>query len=144
MARGRSALPAPVLRALTDRVMVQAARPEETDDVAPAPVLRAVPTHDHADADAAQVAAEVRFARTVLIGVLIGMAVCAVLWVGLVALALAGSGERLGPMLLVAAGIGLFAGVFFGGCAGSMIGARALERHEQQERHSAAHHDVAS
>jgi hypothetical protein len=118
--------------------MVQAARPEASGDVARAPVLREVASAGPGGADAAQVAAETKFARTVLIGVLIGMAVCAVIWVGLVLLALAGSGESLGPVLWMAAGIGIFAGVFFGGWAGSMVGARALERHEQHERRSAA------
>jgi hypothetical protein len=124
--------------------MVQAAHLEDTDDVAGAPALREVPGPDHAAGDEGQVVAEVRFARTVLIGVLIGMAVCAVLWIGLVLLALAGSGERLGPMLWVGAGIGMFAGVFFGGSAGSMIGARALERHEQHELGSAARDDLST
>jgi hypothetical protein len=121
--------------------MVHAAHREATDDVERAPVLREVPAPAH-DADAAQVAAEVRFARTVLIGMLIGMAVCAVIWVGLVVLALAGSGEHLGPVLWMAAGIGAFAGVFFGGWAGSMVGARALERHELDERRSAAEREL--
>jgi hypothetical protein len=96
--------------------------------------------HSH-DTDESQVEAEVKFARAVLIGVLVGMAVCGVLWMGLVLVALAGSGERLGPMLWVGAGIGMFAGVFFGGSAGSMVGTRALERHEEQERRSAARRD---
>jgi hypothetical protein len=121
--------------------MVQAAHSAEPDDAPRAPVLREVPTSGVDDADAGQVAAEAKFVRAVLYGVLIGMVVCAAVWVGLVAVAVAGDGEPLGPVLWMAAGIGVFAGVFFGGWAGSMVGARALERHERNEARAAAAHE---
>jgi hypothetical protein len=120
--------------------MVAAAYELESGDASGAPELREVPNSGGAGADAAEVAAEGKFARTVLYGIFIGMAVCAVLWVGLVVIALAGSGEPLGPVLWMAAGVGLFAGVFFGGWAGSMVGARALERREREERGPARRH----
>jgi hypothetical protein len=119
--------------------MVAAAHEVESGEASRAPELREVPSSGSAGADA-QVAAEGRFARTVLCGILIGMAVCAVLWVGLVVIALAGSGEPLEPVLWMAAGVGLFAGVFFGGWAVSMVGARALERHEHEARRPARPH----
>jgi len=125
-------------------MMVQAAHETAPGDEPRPPVLREVPSANvarhYTDADAVQVAAEVKFARTVLVGVLIGMAVCAVLWVGLVVIALAGSGEPLGPVLWMAAGVGLFAGIFFGGWAGSMVGARALEKLEVEEARAAGRH----
>lgn len=81
--------------------------------------------------DTEQRAVEALVARSAIVGAMIGAVVCAVIWIGIVALALAGKGAALGPMLLVGAGTGMFAGIFLGGCAGTLVGALKLEHHEQ-------------
>ena len=79
--------------------------------------------------------AEGKLVRSVLTGMAIGAVVCSVIWVGLVALATIGAGVRLVPMLAVAAACGVFAGMFLGGCAGALAGARGLEHVEHERMH---------
>jgi hypothetical protein len=86
------------------------------------------------DSDAVQLALERRFVHDVVVGVLIGIAICAPLWAGLVFIAIVGNGQPLAPALWMAAGIGAFAGMFFGLFGGAVYGNRALERHEHASR----------
>ena len=75
-------------------------------------------------------AAERTLFRRTLIGSAIGAVVCAGLWIVIVLLAVADKGYALGPVVLVGAGCGVFAGIFLGGCAGALSGATALEHAE--------------
>ena len=86
------------------------------------------------DPEAVQLALERKFARDVVVGVLVGIAICAPLWVGLVFIAIVGNGQPLAPTLWMAAGVGAFAGMFFGLFGGAVYGNRALERHEHATR----------
>lgn len=105
--------------------------PIEVPAPAPAPAASgAVAPDDRAIAQ--QMRAERRFWHTTLVGALIGMVVCAGLWMLIVAIALVGAGWSLGPPLLMAAGIGVFAGAFLGGWAGAMAGTAGLERAERE------------
>ncbi len=76
--------------------------------------------------------AESSFWRSAIIGVLIGMPVCVVIWTGLVALAMTITGADLdwGVMIIMSIIVGCFAGVFFGGWAGVTIAAEKLEEAE--------------
>jgi len=102
--------------------------------VPPAPAV--LETHD-AEADATQLRAEAIFLRSIMWGMAIGVLACAAIWVGLVAAATVHNGFRSGPLLAMAAGCGVFAGLFLGGAAGAMIGSRALEHAEIEEAHAA-------
>jgi hypothetical protein len=77
--------------------------------------------------------AESTFWRAAIIGVLVGIPVCALVWTGLVALAVEISGAHLdwGVTIIMAVVVGCFAGVFFGGWAGVTIAAEKLENAEQ-------------
>lgn len=70
---------------------------------------------------------------------LFAIPICVAIWVGLVslALAIAGSGN-FAVMLPVAAGIGVVAGAFFGGCAAFLSKAEALEALDRQHQRPAA------
>lgn len=111
--------------------MTEAAAIAEPSSSVPAsgPALHAVVSRG--DPDAEQRAVERVVARSAIIGILVGMAVCAVIWIGLMALALAGD-EGFGPMIWVGAVCGAFAGIFLGGWAGMLIGALRLEHHEHE------------
>lgn len=58
--------------------------------------------------------AEHGLARGIVVGVAFAVPVCAALWVGLIALALAGSSTSLVAPLAMGAGFGILSGVFFG------------------------------
>jgi hypothetical protein len=75
--------------------------------------------------------------RAAGIGVAIAVPACALLWMGLVALALAiaDTGVPYLPALGMAAVVGMFAGTFFGGWAGVTLKAEELEAAER-ESHS--------
>lgn len=107
---------------------------EQSPDVAETPSpAAAVPrslTLAESYVDAEQARVESTVARSAVTGAIIGAVICAGIWVGLVAIALVGKGWRLGPMLLVGAGCGVFAGIFLGGWAGTLVGASKLEHHE--------------
>lgn len=77
-------------------------------------------------------AAEQRWWRGLVIGIAIGIPVCALLWMGLVALALAMAdpGWPVWPALGMAAVVGVFAGVFLGGWAGVTARAEQLDEAE--------------
>jgi hypothetical protein len=84
------------------------------------------------DAELLQLGAEHVFWRDALIGAVIGMVVCAGVWMLIVGIALVGAGWSLGGPLLMAAGVGLFGGAFLGGWAGVMVGAARLEAAEHE------------
>jgi hypothetical protein len=77
--------------------------------------------------------AESSFWRSAIIGVLIGMPVCAVIWTGLVALAVEIAGAHLdwGVAIIMSVIVGCFAGVFFGGWVGVTVAADRLEEAEK-------------
>jgi hypothetical protein len=85
---------------------------------------------DQADLHEQQLAAERQFLHAVLVGMGVGMVVCAGVWIGIVVLAMMISDNDIGPMIGVGAGCGLFAGIFLGGAAGASAGVGALERAE--------------
>ena len=70
--------------------------------------------------------------RDTIVGAVIGAFVCAPIYVGMVFLALRNSGTALAPNLGMAVGLGMYAGLFLGGCAGMLAGAKTLEHHEHK------------
>jgi hypothetical protein len=104
------------------------------EEAAPTPVPRIEVVARPDDADAAQTAVEHHMFRAVLVGMAIGSLVCVALWELTVFVALVPTGQPLmGPMLMAAV-VGVFAGVFFGGWAGTLYGAHLLEEHEKTTR----------
>jgi hypothetical protein len=120
------------------------ASPEPTVTNAPSPTALAlaprVPEPEHGDqsALAAQVRAERNLVRSVVTGMAIGAVVCAAIWVGIVALATVGAGPALLPLFAVGAVCGVLAGIFLGGSAGALAGARGLEHVEHERMHGSA------
>ena len=98
----------------------------------PRPTL--VPRPPDADEEAAMMQAEHAVFRDAAIGAVIGAIVCAPIWAGMVWLALRNSGQALLPAMAMAAGIGILAGVFAGGWAGTLVGGHALETFEREHR----------
>jgi hypothetical protein len=92
--------------------------------VVPAPPADLVPSE--------VLAAEGRWWRGLLWGIAIGVPVCALIWMGLVGLALvmADPGWPVWPALGMAAVVGVFAGAFLGGWAGVTACAEALDEAE--------------
>lgn len=89
-------------------------------------------------ADGRQTRAERTLWQRALVGGLIGMVLGALLWAGIVAVALVGSDFSIGPAVWMGAGVGVFGGVFLGSWAGVMAGLRQLEETEHElmvERH---------
>ena len=84
---------------------------------------------DTEDQIAGQLAAERVLIRSAAKGAAIGAAVCAVLWLGIVTLAVGGE-TGFGAMIWVGIVTGIVAGIFLGGCAGTLAGARHLEHYE--------------
>jgi hypothetical protein len=93
--------------------------------------------------DAAQLRAESKLLRSALLGAGVGAFVCSAIWVGLVAIATVGKGIALAPTLAMAAGCGVFAGLFLGGYAGALTGSRWLEEVDHERMHGAQHTSVA-
>jgi hypothetical protein len=123
--------------------MAASSEPTTLDETAASPALAVAPPPqadrvDQSAIDAAQVQAEGNLVRSVLTGMAIGAFVCSAIWIGLVSLATVGAGVRLVPMLAVAAACGAFAGIFLGGCAGALAGARGLEHVEHERMHGPA------
>ena len=109
--------------------MAAAVVPAATEDVTSTVKTSNVKT---GDVPQALVEAESSFWRSAVIGVLIGMPVCVVIWTGIVALAMTITGANLdwGVMLIMSVIVGCFAGVFFGGWAGVTVAAEKLEEAE--------------
>ena len=73
--------------------------------------------------------AERKLVKSILVGAAVAIPICIVIWLGIVAIALATS-IFTGPwesMLAIGACVGAFAGAFFGGWAGSLIAAHDLD-----------------
>jgi hypothetical protein len=77
--------------------------------------------------------AEHSMARAALVGILVGMPICALIWVGLVglSLALAEVSVDVWVALVMAVVVGMFAGAFLGGWAGVTLTAEHLEEAER-------------
>ena len=84
----------------------------------------------HIDADQRQERAERTFWQKAMVGGVIGMTAGAVLYAGIVAIALVGSGSSIGPAVWMGAGVGVFGGLFLGAWAGVMAGLGQLEETE--------------
>lgn len=118
-----------------------AANLEPTPTPAPAPApLVILDTTAVEVVPAEVVAAESRWWRGLLWGIAIGIPVCAVLWMGLVALAVgvfAVTSWPVWPAVGMAAVVGVFAGAFLGGWAGVTACAEQLDEAElHRARHS--------
>jgi len=85
------------------------------------------------DSDAEAQAEQAVF-RDAGIGAVIGVLVFAPLYMALVTIALVNHGTPLVPPMLMAAGVGMLAGVFVGGWAGTLVGANTLEKFEHANR----------
>ena len=85
---------------------------------------------EEADLHEQQLAAERQFLHAILVGMGVGMFVCAGVWIGIVVLAMVISDNDIGPMIGVGAACGVFAGIFLGGAAGASAGVGALEKAE--------------
>jgi hypothetical protein len=90
------------------------------------------PENDHNENQQIQAQAERTLMRSILKCALIGAVICAGIWVFIVFLALTGSSQRKGPVLLIGILCGVFAGLFLGGCTGALLGAQALEHAEHE------------
>jgi hypothetical protein len=113
--------------------MTAAFQPQEIELPAPRPRPELVGVEPGA-VPAAVTAAERSLWRAAGIGVAIAVPACALVWMGLVALAvaIADTGVPYLPALGMAAVVGAFAGTFFGGWAGVTLQAEQLEAAERQ------------
>ena len=68
--------------------------------------------------------------RDAIVGALIGMLVGAGIWTLIVVIAVAGSGWDMAPIVGVGVAVGIFAGAFYGGWAGTVIGNHHVEEAE--------------
>jgi hypothetical protein len=113
-----------------------AANPEPTPVATAAPALALVPAPATAPGPlvpAEVTAAEAHWWRGLLWGMAIGIPVCTLLWMGLVALAVgvfAVTSWPVWPAVGMAAVVGVFAGAFLGGWAGVTAGAEQLDEAE--------------
>jgi hypothetical protein len=90
------------------------------------------PVDDAGAVDAKCARAEGAVFRDGVIGAALGVLILAPTWALLVVLALRNSGTALWPAALMAAGVGVIAGVFMGGWAGTLVGSRSLEHFEHE------------
>ena len=113
-----------------------AVNPDETDDSTPTTALAVVPdSGPPTDAELVPpeiVVAERRWWRGFILGIAIGIPVCALVWMGIVGLAMlmADPGWPVWPALGMAAVVGVFAGSFLGGWAGVTACAEQLDEAE--------------
>jgi hypothetical protein len=89
------------------------------------------------EVDEVQREAERSLLRDALVGIVVGILVGAGVWSLLVLVALAGTDWDLGPAMWMGAGVGVFAGSFYGGWAGTVVGCRKLEEAEARSAHRA-------
>jgi hypothetical protein len=71
--------------------------------------------------------AEHGLARGIVIGVAVAVPLCAALWIGVIALAVEGTGSITFGLLAMAAGLGIVTGVFFGSWAGFVAKTHTFE-----------------
>jgi hypothetical protein len=102
-----------------------------TDEIVPASDASAY-DHEHDENVEIQAKAERTIMTRIFKGALIGAVICSGLWVCIVLLALSGSSQRKGPVLLIGILTGVIAGLFLGGCIGALYGAQALEHAEHE------------
>lgn len=102
-----------------------------TEEIVPASNALAY-DHEHDENVEIQAKAERTIVRRIAQGALVGAVICSGLWVLIVVLALSGSSQRKGPVLLIGILTGVLAGLFLGGCVGALYGAQALEHAEHE------------
>ncbi len=78
---------------------------------------------------------EARFFRTTIKGALIGIPICVVIWVAMMALSLSMAEGDWDTTVALGAGalIGVLAGVFLGGCIAATIAAEGLDHKEEDD-----------
>jgi hypothetical protein len=81
-----------------------------------------------------QRAVERAFGRTLLLSVMVAVPICVGIWIGIVALGLIGSSQDRLPAFGMAAIVGVFAAGFFGGWAGALAKAHALDEMERPSK----------
>jgi hypothetical protein len=85
------------------------------------------------DSDLAkELEAEHGLARAIIIGTLIATPICVVVWMGLIALAVSGTGTGLAAPLAMGAGIGVLTGALFGTWAGFVSKTHTFEEFDRQ------------
>lgn len=72
--------------------------------------------------------------RDAFVGAVLGALILSPIWAGMMWLAIRSNGTALVPPMAMAAGIGVFAGVFMGGWAGTLVGGTKLEHFEHEIR----------
>lgn len=108
-----------------------AATPHEEPE-APSTQLVAVPSPPPELVPPEIVAAESHWWKGLIVGIAIGIPVCALIWMGMVAIAVGvmGTGWPIWPAVGMAAVVGVFAGAFLGGWAGVTACAERLDEAE--------------
>jgi hypothetical protein len=104
----------------------------DADRAEPAPAATTLSVVADVEIEEIQVDAERSLWRDAFVGIALGSAICAGLWALFMLIALAGTGARLGPAMWMGAGVGIFAGAFYGGWVGTMVGVRKLEHAEHE------------
>ena len=102
----------------------------------PTPARRPGPQLVPSDANEAEAEARAEHAvfRDAAIGAVIGAVVLVPIYVALVWLAVRNHDTQLTAPLLMAAAVGVLAGVFIGGWSGTLVGATTLEKYEHEHR----------
>lgn len=96
--------------------------------------IEKAPDDEAVDHHAHQVTAEASFWKSVFVGALIGMVVCAGIWSIIVLLAMSLTDVDVDGMAWIGLVTGLFAGTFLGGAMGAGAGVRHLEEAEHAAR----------
>ena|SRR5690349_15700441 len=96
--------------------------------------IEKAPDDETVDHHAHQVTAEASFWKSVFVGALIGMVVCAGIWVVIVLLAMSLTDADPEGFIWIGIITGLFAGTFLGGAMGAGAGVRHLEEAEHAAR----------
>ena len=111
--------------------------PEQRTGPQLVPADEARTEHDSDAADEAR--AESAVFRDAAIGAVIGALVFAPIYAALVWLAIRSHDTPMAGPLLMAAGVGVLAGIFVGGWSGTLVGATTLEKFEREHRPKATH-----
>ena len=109
----------------------QAAPASSPEQVRPS-LVPAPSAPDDLEARTAQV--EKGVFRDAFLGAVIGALILAPIWAGMMWLAIHNSGTAMTGPIAMAAGIGVLAGVFMGGWAGTLVGGTKLEHFEHETR----------
>jgi hypothetical protein len=100
--------------------------------------IEKAPDDEAVDHHAHQVTAEASFWKCVFVGALIGMVVCAGIWVVIALLAVGLSEAEPDGFVWIGIITGLFAGTFLGGAMGAAVGVSHLEHAEHSARRPAS------